>query len=400
VLILETFKSSRYAKHSASNLLKSLNQIISGSDYPIDDLYGYICETGLLRYAFDQCKVNKGIPGIDGVSFTLFNATNINYFIRDIEVLLNSENYTGYPNKIIDIKEGSKERSISIPTIRDRTVQKAISLVLSVVLDPIFLPCSFAYRNGVSANDAVGLLLNLVERKRKNFVYKFDIKNCFGSIDRQKLLSYLEEKISDKKLLTLIRNFIESEAVKDGEIIYFEAGIPQGNSLSPILSNLYLHNLDSFWYDNNYHKKYNAELVRYADDICVLSKYENTDITEAVQSCLEGLGLLLNLSKSRRLNLRLGQSLTFLGYEIQLTNVKPTVVKVEPRFSNLERMKGKLKRVFRNARKGVFTLEESRELMGSMISGFENYYIHSTSRESFDQLDEMAKVFVGSLKLK
>ncbi len=388
----------RYCKHSESMsllLYKSLNQIARNThNYPFSDLYDYICGANLLRYAFDECRRNNGVAGIDNVDFKLFNTDNINYYLQDIENQLKSGTYLTYPYKRIHIKsDGGKERAICIPTVRDRIVQKAVSVILSAIIDPVFLSCSYAYRPYLGTNDAIGNLLKLIERKGKHYAYNYDIQKYFDNINREKLFLYLEKLVGDPKLLNLIRNIVEAESIQDGDIICPDSGIQQGSPVSPILSNLYLHHLDSFWHEKEYNKKFNAELIRYADDILVMAKYENPKVTEAISSCLGELGLTLNLKKSKQINLRLGQKMNFLGYEIKMTKVKPMILDIGPRIRNVKRLKSKIDRLCQASQKNVIPPEEVLRSITSQVEGFKNYYMHSTSGHIFNELDNIVNEF-------
>lgn len=222
-------------------------------------------------------------------------------------------------------KANGKLRPLGIPTVKDRVVQMATLLILEPIFEADFLECSFGFRPGKNAHQALKVIKENLEEGYTE-VYDADLEAYFDTIPHGKLMAAVEMRIADGSVLKLIRMWLKSQVVErkegSGTTISGRAdkGTPQGGVISPLLANIYLH-----WFDKVFHFRSGpatwakARLVRYADDFVVMARYQGKELTGFIEEKLEGwMGLKINREKTRVVNLKEeGASLDFLGYTFQ-----------------------------------------------------------------------------------
>jgi RNA-directed DNA polymerase len=241
-------------------------------------------------------KQNRGVAGVDSQSIRDVEQYGVERFLQELGEALREGEYraTVVLRRYVPKADG-KQRPLGIPTVRDRVAQMAAKLVLEPVFEADFLPCSYGFRPKRSATMALEKLRKL-GAKGHHHVLDADIRDYFGSIDHDKLMKLVERRVSDRRMLKLLRGWLEAGVMEGGAVSASVAGVPQGGVISPLLSNIYLHVLDRLW------TKQSAPLgtlVRYADDFVVLcrTKKDCEQAEARVRAILARLGLSYTLRR-------------------------------------------------------------------------------------------------------
>ena len=270
-----------------------------------------VIDPRVLKAAFAAVAKNRGSAGIDHVGVKEFRER----LDREIpELVKKLRDGTYEPQKIRRVripKPGSKEkRPLGIPTIRDRVVQKACVFALEPIFETAFAATSFGFRPGKSAHDALDRVVGQLKAGHV-WVVDADLKGYFDSIPHERLLERVGERISDGRLLELIRGFMKAGVLEDGETIQPEGGTPQGGVVSPLLANIYLDELDHLMVSRGF------EMTRYADDLVVMCRTAEgaSSALEAIREWVAKVGLVLHPTKTRIVNMAEPRSyFDFLGY--------------------------------------------------------------------------------------
>ncbi|MDZ5724069.1 group II intron reverse transcriptase/maturase [Acetobacterium sp. K1/6] len=313
-----------------------------------------------LELAFRKVKRNHGAPGIDGETVLDFNEaleTNIEF----LHEKLKTNTYEPDPVRRVEIeKPDGGIRLLGVPTVKDRVVQQAIVNIIEPIYEPTFHPSSYGYRPNHSPQQAVAKAERFMNRYELTEVVDMDLSKCFDTLDHEILMRAVAERISDGKVLGLLRKFLKSGVMQSDRFIETEIGSCQGGVISPLLSNIYLNQFDQKM------KGKGLRIVRYADDILIFAKDKQTAgnyKAYATKVLEEELKLKVNETKTRLTSVREG--VTFLGFVIYAKYLV-----INPK--RIKRFKGKIRNITR--RNAGRPLEKVIKELNPVLRGWLNYY--------------------------
>lgn len=344
-----------------------------------------VCQLDNLNQAYRRVKANKGAPGVDGMTIDEL-PTWLAAHQQELLAALRDGTYEPQPVRGVQIpKPGGGVRQLGIPTVIDRLVQQALLQVLEPLLDPTFSASSYGFRPGRGAHDALAQAQKYVAEGR-TIVVDLDLEKFFDRVNHDILMARLARRIADKRLLRIVRRFLEAGLMQDGVCVARYEGTPQGGPLSPLLSNLLLDDLDKEL------ERRGHCFCRYADDcnIYVQTKAAGERVLASVTRFLEDvLRLRVNREKSAVAYM---EERKFLGHRL-LGGGK---LGIAPK--SLERAKGRIREITRRNR-GI-SLERMIRELNSFLSGWVTYFRHAACKSHLAALDGWIRRKLRCVRLK
>ena len=352
-------------------------------------LYVHVCRWETLTEAYKLAKQNKGAPGVDGVSFDDIEHEGVQQFLDDIQRELVDGTYRPLPNRRVEIPKGNgKTRMLGIPCIRDRVVQGALKLILEPIFESDFQPGSFGYRPKKTAHEAINRVADSIVRERVQ-VIDIDLKAYFDTVRHDILLAKVAQRVDDRKIMRLLKLILKSSG---------KQGVPQGGLISPLLSNLYLNEVDKMLEkakESTRTGKYiHLEYARFADDLVVLvdgfKKWRW--LTRAVMTRLrqefQKLGVELNTEKTKVVDLSAGGMFSFLGFHFRraITRNGKVGVLFMPTMKARKSLTQKLKMIFRRFQSQPISRVIS--IINPILRGWVNYFRVGMSSRCFGDVKD------------
>lgn len=356
-------------------------------------LYDKIFRPDILWEAWQRVKRKKGSGGVDFQTMEDIKSYGEKKFLNELYLELKEKRY--HPQPVLRTfipKDDDKKRPLGIPTIKDRVAQMATKLVIEPIFEADFKDCSYGFRPKRNAHQAIAKIRK--ESKKSYWVLDVDIQGYFDHINHDKLMKLIEQRINDRRVLKLIRKWLQAGIMEEGTVRNSLLGAPQGGVISPLLSNIYLNTMDFLW-----EKKYNhlGTLVRYADDFVILckTKQQATESVQVIQAIMNKLDLSLHKEKSRLVNIWKDQDgFDFLGFHHRKFPIRKRggrtffIMNHIPSKKAMKKMRKKIKDYTEPRHKLSIDIKELVKGLNRKLQGFKNYYqLSPLSKKWLNRID-------------
>ncbi|MGE5431902.1 MAG: group II intron reverse transcriptase/maturase [Syntrophomonadaceae bacterium] len=365
---------------------RKLNQKAKASPkFRFYSLYDKTCRTDILEEAYRRAKSNGGRAGADGVTFSDIESKGVAEYLVELQTELKTEQYKPKPVLRIYIpKANGKMRPLGIPTVKDRIVQTAFLMVLEPIFEADFSDSSYGFRPKKSAHGAIREIYKYLNWGCEE-VYDVDLEKYFETVDHWKLIRLLARRISDGRILHIIKQWLNCGYVENDQHHKTKRGTPQGGVISPLLANVYLNPLDKAFERSGLGtiKEGSIHIVRYADDMLILAMRNLDKGISLLKHYTDRLGLKVNEEKTRRLNLKESKKVEFLGFQFHRVQNKVNgsrLFLVSPSPKALKRCRKRVRELV--SRKNPLKVKDQIGNLNGFLSGWTNYFrLGNSSKE-------------------